>query len=58
MGKVKNLVAEIEQDLYGDWDSTDHLLTLEEIAEKHEVPVDVVEQIHHDLLSRFLNGAE
>ena len=53
MGKVKDLVMDIEQELYGDWDSIDRLPTYEEIAEKYEISVEAVHDIHKQLIDRF-----
>ena len=53
MGKVKDLMMDIEQELYGDWDSIDRLPTYEEIAEKYEISVEAVHEIHKQLIDRF-----
>ena len=53
MGKVKDLMMDIEQELYGDWDSIDRLPTYEEIAEKYEISVEAVHDIHKQLIDRF-----
>ena len=53
MGKVKDLMMDIEQELYGDWDSIDRLPTYEEIAEKFEISVEAVHDIHKQLIDRF-----
>lgn len=53
MGKVKDLMMDIEQELYGDWDSIDRLPTYEEIAEKYEISVEAVHDIHRQLIDRF-----
>ena len=40
-------------ELYGDWDSIDRLPTYEEIAEKYEISVEAVHDIHKQLIDRF-----